>query len=215
MTDHHITVGGTGEASAAPDIAVVTIGVEVTQKTVAAARQGAAGAASIVLRALSDNGVVERDIRTSGLRMHPHYDYSRGSAPKVVGYQASHQFMVKVRAIDSLSGVIDGAALAGGEAVRIHGISFEIDDPASLLVEARRKAVDDARLRAETYAAAAGVTVGQVVSISEIPENGQPIRPMMMARAEAMKMDETPVQPGETTVTAQVVVRFAIAETAG
>jgi uncharacterized protein len=216
VTDQHITVGGVGEASATPDIAVVTIGVEVTQKTVAAARQDAAAASSAVLKTLSQNGVAERDIRTSGLRLNPQYDYSRGSSPKVVGYQASHQFTVKVRAIDTVSAVVDGAVLAGGDATRLQGISFEIDEPAALLAEARRNAVADARLRAETYAAAAGVPVGSVVSISELPANEPPVRPMMMmARAEAMTMDETPIQPGETTISAQVVVRFAIAETAG
>jgi uncharacterized protein YggE len=215
VTDQHITVGGVGEASAAPDIAVVTIGIEVTQKSVASARQGAAAAASGVLKALTGGGVAERDIRTSGLRLQPQYDYSRGSSPKVVGYQASHQFTVKVRAIDTVSAVVDGAVLAGGDAARLQGVSFEIDEPAALLAEARRNAVADARLRAGTYAEAAGVGVGNVLSISELPTNESPVRPMMMARAEAMQMEETPIQAGETTISAQVVVRFAIAETAG
>ena len=215
MTDEYITVAGLGEASAAPDVAVLSLGVEVTEKSVAQARQQAAEAAAAVLDSMRKNGVADRDLRTTGLQLHPQYDYSRNNAPKIIGYLASHQLSVKVRAMDSLSQVVDGAVIAGGDAARLQGISFEVDNPADLLATARRNAIADARLRAETYAEAAGVAVGKVLAISEVEEREPAPRMMMAARAESMKMADTPIEPGESTISVRVTVRFGLAETAG
>ena len=215
MTDEYITVAGLGEASAAPDVAVLSLGVEVTEKSVAQARQQAAEAAAAVLDSMRKNGVADRDLRTTGLQLHPQYDYSRNNAPKIIGYLASHQLSVKVRAMDSLSQVVDGAVIAGGDAARLQGISFEVDNPAELLATARRNAIADARLRAETYAEAAGVAVGKVLAISEVEEREPAPRMMMAARAESMKMADTPIEPGESTISVRVTVRFGLAETAG
>ena len=216
MTDEHITVAGLGEASAVPDVAVLSIGVEVTEKSVAKARQQAAQAASAVMASLAKNGVAEKDIRTAGLQLHPQYDYSRNTAPKIIGYLASHQLSVKVRSMDTLSEVVDGAVIAGGDAARLQGIGFEVDDSSQLLAAARRNAIADARLRAETYAEAAGVKVGPVQVISEVEEREPAPRGMMMAaRAESMKMADTPIQPGESTISVRVTVRFGLSETPG
>ncbi len=216
MADDGITVSGVGEVQAPPDIAVIAIGVEVTAPTVGEARDGAAMAGNAILAAMRESGVRDRDIRTVGLHLNPQYDYSRDSTPKIIGYQASNQLSVKVRAMDTVSGVIDGAVKAGGDAARLNGITFAIDDPSPLVAEARKKAVVDARLRAETYAAAAGVTVGAVLGIWEESAADPPVRPMMMmARAESLKMADTPIQPGETTVSASVTVRFGLGETQG
>lgn len=216
MADETITVAGNGEASAAPDIATLTLGVEAMAKSVAQARQEAAQAAAAVLAALADGGVAERDIRTSGLQLHPQYDYSRNNAPKITGYMASHQLTVKVRSMDALNAVVDNAVLAGGDAARLQGISFDVDEPAALLAQARRAAVADARLRAETYAEAAGVGVGRVLAIAETGSEAHPPMPMMMAaRAESMKMADSSIQPGETTITAHVTVRFELTQDHG
>lgn len=215
MTDEYISVAGIGQASGVPDVALLSVGVEVTEKSVAKARQQAAEAAAAVLDSMRASGVAENDIRTTGLQLNPQYDYSRNAAPKIGGYVASHQLSVKVRAMDSLSQVVDGAVLAGGDAARLQGISFEVDDPAELLAAARRNAIADARLRAETYAEAAGVAVGNVLAISEVEEREPAPRMMMAARAESMKMADTPIEPGESTVSVRVAVRFALAETAG
>ncbi len=211
MADDGITVSGVGEVQAPPDIAVIAIGVEVTAPSVGEARDSAAVAGNAVLAAVRESGVRDADIRTVGLQLNPQYDYSRDSTPKIIGYQASNQFSVKVRAMDTVGGVIDGAVIAGGDAARLNGITFAIDDPSPLVAEARKKAVADARLRAETYAAAAGVTVGAVLGIWEESAPAPPVRPMMMmARVESMQMADTPIQPGETTVTASVTVRFGL-----
>ena len=84
------------------------------------------------------------------------------------------------------------------------GIEFIVSEQSKLLDQARDDAVADARRKAELYAKAAGVKVGQVMSIDE-EGSSPPVRPM-----QAMRAAGVPVAPGEQTLRASVTVTFAI-----
>ena len=117
----------------------------------------------------------------------------------------SNQVTARVRDIDQLGAVLDALVSAG--ATNIDGPSFDIADPEQLLGEARDAAVADALARARRYAAAAGVELGEILSIEEASSFVPPPRPMM--RAEAMAAD-VPIAPGQTELSASVTVVFAI-----
>lgn len=192
-----ITVSGEGEVRAAPDIMTLSIGIEVEEATVAAAREGAADAANRLLDSLKSNGVAAKDIQTTSVSIYPRYFYSQNEQPRITGYVASNQLSVKVRELDRAGEVIDEAVEAAGDAARLQGISFGIDDPAPLLKEAREKAITDAKSRAEAYARAAGVKVGAVLSISETTASYIPVsRDAGMAYADTDKA--TPIEPGRS-----------------
>ena len=161
-----ISVSGTGEVRAEPDIATVSTGVEVTGETVAEARGGAAEAAAAVIAALLAGGVEEDDIRTVDFSIYPMYDY-RDETPRVTGYVVSNTVLVTVRDVERVGELIDAVAAAGGDAVRFHGISFSHEDPASLADEARELAIADAHARAEHLAELTGVVLGSVISVVE------------------------------------------------
>ncbi|HAE26283.1 MAG TPA: SIMPL domain-containing protein, partial [Hyphomonas adhaerens] len=74
----------------------------------------------------------------------------------------------------------------------------------------RRKAMADARARADLYAKAAGLRVMRIVSINE-SGNYSP-QPMPMARMEAMVSDKasTPMAGGEVGYSATVNVVFEL-----
>ena len=114
---------------------------------------------------------------------------------------------VRVRALDQVGSVLDAAVTDGANT--LNGISFGLADPVPATDEARKAAVADARRKAELYAAAAGVKVGKVLSISE---NGGYAQPMMMAEAMAGKSAAVPVQAGELSVAASVNVTFELTE---
>jgi uncharacterized protein YggE len=107
--------------------------------------------------------------------------------------------------------VLDDAAEAGGDAVRINSISFTVDDPEQYEADARKAAVEDARKRAEELAALAGVTLGKVRSISEsgasIPFAKRGLEGMMLQSAAAPR---TPISPGETEISISVSVVYRI-----
>lgn len=205
-----ITVSGTGEAFAPPDVATLTLGIEVSAPTVAEARERAADAADRLIAAANKaNGVQDRDIQTTYIAVNPLYDYTpTGSPPRIAGYSVANILTVRVRDLDRVSAVIDDALGAAGDAARLNGIQFGIDNREALLREAREKAIADARARAETYAAAAGVRVGEVRAISEVSSPS-----VIVPRAPATGADarSTPIEPGEASLSVTVTVTFALA----
>jgi len=198
-----ISVTGTGQVRAEPDIATVNTGVEVRAETVAAARAGAAEASNAIIAALRAHGVDELDVRTVDFYVYPEYDWG-DDTPRVTGYVFSNTVQVTVRDVERIGELIDAIAVAGGDAVRFGGISFAHADPGALNGEARELAIADARGRAEQLAELTGVTLGSIVSVVETswaaPYAG------FSPRAEFAAADSLgpSIQPGASAVTVTV-----------
>lgn len=208
-TSRFISVSGTGEARAEPDIATLTLGVETRAETVAAARADAARAADAVIAALRDGGVAEADIRTTYFSIGAVYDYS-GERPVIDGYSVSNTVTVTVRDIDATGALIDAAAAAGGDATRFNDISFGYDDPAEYTRVARELAVEDARDKAEQLAELTGVTLGQPISISETSW-AAPVSVRVTEEAVAFADSAgTSISPGTSGISVTVDVVWAI-----
>lgn len=203
-----IAVSGQGSVSVAPDLGLINLGVEVSASTVADARAQAADAMKAIQDALASLGVEARDIQTQYFNIYPQYSYADGEAPKITGFTVSNQSTVKARNLDNVSAVLDAAIDAGGDAVRVNGISFTVEDPEEHLAEARREAVENARAHAEVLADAAGVTLGAAISINESVGGGNPPYPLYERAADAG--GSTPVNPGEQELTISVSVVYGI-----
>jgi uncharacterized protein len=204
-----IVVTGTGEIGARPDIAVIS-GVIVQSGTASAALAENSRAMNAVLQQLRTSGLAGEDLQTSQFSVTPLYETQppereTTAPPRIVGYQVSNQVTARVHEIDRLGSVLDVLVSAG--ATNIEGPSFDIADPEQLLGEARDAAVADALAKARRYAAAAGVELGEIISIEEAGSFAPPPRPMM--RAEAMAAD-VPIAPGQTELAASVTVVFGI-----
>ena len=204
-----IVVTGTGEASARPDVAVLSGGVVVQADTASAALAENTRAMNAVLEQLRAAGLAQEDIQTSQFAVTPLYDTrppdpQRMEPPRIVGYQVSNQVTARVRDIDRLGATLDALVRAGANS--IDGLYFEVADPRQLLGEARDAAVADALAKARRYATAAGVQLGEILAIEEDGSFAPP-RPMM--RAEAMAAS-VPIAPGQTELSAGVTITFAI-----
>jgi len=162
-----------------------------------------------IMASLAANGVDEKDVKTRFFNIYPQYNYRNESAPEITGFTVNNQVTVIVRDIDTASEVLDAAIAAGGDFVRVNGISFTVDDPAQFLDEAREKAVENARAHAETLASAAGVSVGGVRSISESGGGYYPPEPRF-ALDSAASGGSTSISPGEQDLTINVFVVFEI-----
>jgi len=206
-----ISVSGSGRVSVAPDIALITLGVEATAPSVAAARSAAATAMKAVRDSLEHNRVHTDDIQTRTFSIQPQYQYRRDEKPQITGYTVTNRVSVKLRDLDSVSDVLDDATKAGGDAVRIDGITFTVEDPKEYEGKAREAAVEDAHERAQELAALAGVRLGRVLSISEsgasIPLVGKSAERMALQSAAA---PPTPISPGETEISLSVFVVYTI-----
>lgn len=202
-----LSVTADASASRAPDIATLSSGV-VTQATDAnGAMRANAEQMTKVMAAIKAAGIAERDVQTAGISLYPQYRYAENQPPAITGYQASNTVNVKVRDLSKLGKVLD--ALVASGANQINGPTFEIDEPEAAYDEARRSALKKAQARAEMYAAALGLRVRRIVSIGE-GGGFNPPGPMPMMKMAAMDARETPVSPGETSLTASLNVVFEL-----
>ena len=205
-----ISVSGTGEVKTKPDMAVINTGVTTEAPTAQEALSKNNVAMAAVINALKSAGIAEDDIQTSNFSVspqYPPYQPNQTTAPRISGYQVSNQVTARVKDLAKLGSILDTLVRAGSN--QIGGISFDVDEPKPFLDDARKKAVADARAKAELYAAAAGVTLGRVVQISESGGIIMPPQPMFRAAAMA-KMESVPVAAGQQTLSANVSVTYEI-----
>jgi len=208
--EHTITVSGVGTVVTAPDIADLRLGVTFTRPTVRAARADAAAAMTKVIAALKALGIADKDIQTTNISLQPAYDYAaNANPPRITGYTLSNAVAVTVRDLDKVGDAIDNALAAG--ATTFDGVSFRVDDPAKSQQQARTDAMTQARAHANTLAAAAGVAITGVASISETSaQTPYPIYYGAAGAPAAAKDVATPVQVGTADVTITVSVVYLI-----
>ena len=208
-----IWVNGRGEVSAVPDIATLRLGIEAQEASVAVAQSQAAEAMDRVMKVLKDNGVANKDIQTQYFNIHKVTRWDKDREQEVVtGYQVTNMVSAKLREIDKAGAVIDAVAGAGGDLVRIDGISFSIDDPTQYQAEAREKAMAEAKEKAGQIAKLAKVSLGKPTYISESSYAPPPIyrEAFMSDGAMPAAAPETSISPGEMEVTLTVQIAYAI-----
>lgn len=207
-----ITVTGEGRVEAVPDMATVSLGVLREAETADAAMAALAEATGSVIAALEAAGIDGRDVQTDALRLSPvraRLREDEEGPPPIVGFAAETGLTVRVRDLGALGDVLDAVVQEGGNL--FSGLRFGLQEPGPLEDEARRRAVADARAKAELYAEAAGVTLGPLHALTE----AGPVSPLPVARMESAMMADAgamPVAEGEIALTARVMMVYAIAE---
>jgi uncharacterized protein YggE len=204
---HTITMTGHGEIKAVPDTATVNAGVTTNALTAAAALSANTTRMNQVFDALKKLGVADRNIQTTGFSVSPQYTNGDSNNPRrLTGYQVNNEVSVRLEDVTRVGATLD--TLVGAGANQMNSIGFDIANPAPLLEKARTQAVADARARAQTYAQAAGVTLGPIDSISE--GGGEIPRPMFRLEQVVVTGSRVPVAAGEQSVTADVTVVWEI-----
>lgn len=192
--------------SRTPDQVTISAGVMTEATSAQEALATNAQQMDRVMTALRKAGVADKDIRTASINLSPQYRYIDNRAPEITGYQASNQLSLIFRDIARAGPILD--ALVASGANQIQGPAFGVADSDAALDEARAKAIEKARARANIYARAAGMKVRRIVSISEA--GGGPVYPVpMLAMARADKA-ETVIRPGEQALSISVSVAFEL-----
>ena len=155
-------------------------------------------------------GIEERDLQTAGVQIAPRYNYTPKpdgtQEAKLVAYQVTNTLSVRVRDLGKTGEILDKSVTLGVN--EGGGISFTNDDPSAAMTEARKKAVADAIAKAKTLAEAAGVKLGKIVEISEMPFSAPPV-PIMSKYADA-QASAVPIQAGENAYKVKVNVTFEL-----
>ncbi len=203
MSEPGVTVVGTGTASAVPDVLVLQVGTEVRHRDVSEAlAQASAGLSAMVAR-LREAGVPDADLRSSGAALWSQTD-ERG---RLTAHVANQQLTAKLRDLAGAGDLVAEVIAAGGDAARLHGLSFTVDDDAELRAQARERAFSDAQARAEQYATLAGRALGPVRRVTEETGGHRPLAMARFAAAESM-----PVEAGSQEITATVEVEWTFAD---
>ena len=208
-----ITVVGEGSVRIKPDIARAQIGVEVMMDSVKAASEANKERLDAVLAALQAQGIAEADIQTSGFSVYAERFGPNGPLPEdETNYRVSNNVNVTVRDLETLGAVLDAAIEAGAN--NIYGVEFSVDDPTTVESQARQRAVADAQAKAGELAELTGVTLGNVVSVSEVIGNGGGYYSSNFNVAERAMSGggATPISPGELELVMQLQVTYAIGQ---
>lgn len=205
-----ISVNGEGKVKETPDLAIVRLGFEIKAKTVAEAQSQATSSMQGVVEALKALGLEDKDIQTSRFSIFPEPQFEDRKEVGIL-YRVTNVVTARVRQLDRVGEILDAAITAGAN--RVEGLSFTVEDPTPIMEQAREKAVEDAKAKAEQLAKLAGVKVGKLTAISE---SGVGIPFEIMAEA-ALPLGKgggmpTPISPGETEVRLNVHVTYEIAK---
>lgn len=208
-----LIVSGNAQADATPDEATVRLGIVRQETTAQAAQDQANRIAQAILSEIAKLGIPAAQIRTSRLTLTPVYAPGPRSdsreAPRIASYSASNQVSVEVTNLTQIGPVIDAGLRAGSN--QVDGVQFRLKDDLPLREQALKKAVAEARRKAETMAEALNV---RILGIQEVSETGSSVIPrgdggfVTMAAREAAP---TPVSPGQVEVNASVTVKYLIA----
>lgn len=193
-----VTVFGSGHVQGVPDTLTADVGISFTAGDVTSAMNQTNERQQAVINALTGAGLDSKDIRTTDVTLQAQYSIAEpGGSPAITGYRADNVIQVKVHPTDAASRLLALIVSTGGEATRISAVRYKISDDSQLVKDARARAFDDAKNRAQQYAELAGLSLGKVISISEgagaIPVEGAP-------QAPAPRASTLPLEPGQQTV---------------
>ena len=218
-----VSVSGSGQVNATPDVAVVTLGVKTNAPTAAEAFSQNNEQSLSLADALKAANIPAEDIQTQQIQLQPQYQQpqpsmqapqessgSMGSGtrgvnqpPELIGYTAINAVEVRMGQIDQLGALLDSAVQAGGN--RIENIRFEFSDTGDLMDQARQAAWDDALHKAEQLATLSDSQLGMVISINDSSRSPQIGRSMQFAASAA-----APIEPGTQTVEVNLDVTWQL-----
>ncbi len=198
---------GVGQVAVAPDVAMISVGVEVQAPTADRALRLNSARMKEVLALLDERGIAPKDIQTTQFSLHPQWQDKKSSYDQplaIAGFVVTNVVNVRIVNLGMLGAVLDSLTKAGAN--RIQSVRFLVSEPQPHLDEARQLAIIEARRKALMMAEAAGVTLGPILSIEEAGSGPDPV-----FRAEAAFVSAAaPIAEGELALSAEVTIRFAI-----
>jgi uncharacterized protein YggE len=200
-----VTVVGAGEVKGTPDTLTVNASIEFVAPDVSGAMNQTSERQQAVIDALVGFGIVRKDISTSNVSLQP--QFAGGDSTTIIGYRASNSIDVKIRKLDTASQALALIISTGGDATRINSVNYSIEDDSQLVKDARGRAFNDAKDRAQQYAQLSGLDLGKVISITE---SAGPTPPTPLPNFKGAETAAVPLEPGQQTVGFNVTVIFEL-----
>lgn len=210
-----ITVSATGEIYAKPDLALTTFSVVTEAKTVAEAMSENTKKINSVIDFVKAQGVEDKDLKTSSFNIYPRYEWYEGvqippypqGKRVLVGYEVHQALQVKIRNMEKIGSIIQGATDAGAN--QVGDLQFTIDNQDELKKQARAEAIEKAKAKAKELASQLGVSLVRISNFSE-----SALVPRYYGLEEAVGMgggEEVPqIETGENKIEVTVTLTYEI-----
>ena len=203
-----LSVNGRAEIKITPDLAYISIGVHTEDTTAKEAVAMNNSQAQAVIAALKEQGIAAEDIQTTNFSIYPYEKWGPEGQSLGTYYSVDNTVYVTLRDVEALGSVLDEAIAAG--ATNVSGITFDVEDKDALIAEGRTLAVADARTQAESLAEAAGITLGEVYSLSYYNSWPTPYYYDTKGYGGVAMEAAVPISPGQLTLTVDVSISFEI-----
>jgi uncharacterized protein len=206
-----ISLSASGTVKTTPDMVEIATGVTSEAPSARAALDQNTAAMTKVVEALKAEGIEPKDIQTANFSVGPIYeerpvDRPNGKAPAIVGYRVTNQVRITLHDTGKLGAILDKVVSLGAN--QIDSIEFGVSEPEALKDEARKLALKNVTDNAKLYAQAAGVTLGQILTITEEESSYQPR--YMPAAASMERAKAVPIEAGTAAVEVNVRVSWEI-----
>lgn len=205
-----ITVTGVGHVAVVPDELGFQLSVSVLRDDLDQAMNDGNSAMQSVIDTLTSAGVADKDVQTTDVSLYPEYGHRRGEPRTLRGYRVNQTVSVTVDDLSKASAVVAAALAAGGEGVSLDGLQLQVSDQDGRLEPARSDALDQAKAKAEEYAAHAGQELGDIVRISEVADQAYDRDLAYASAADGAEAAPMPLAPGEQDLTANVLVVYEL-----
>lgn len=205
-----ITVSGEGKVVGIPDVALIDLGMVVERPAVAAAQKENTRVMNELISKLKGMGVDAKDIQTTAYNVYPAYDWNNGKQT-LRGYSVSQNVHVKVRDLEKVGDIIGTAGGLGAN--QIGGINFSVDEPEALRAQARLKAIENAKEKADALSRSADVRLVRVVNFQESYNTPGPVPyydKMALGMGGAEAVPAPAVEAGSNEINANVTLTYEI-----
>lgn len=212
-----ITISASGEVFAKPDLAITNFSVVTEAKTVGQALAENTQKMNAVISSIKNEGALDKDLKTTSFNIFPRYEFQKAEPELypyppgkrvLVGYEVSQSLQVKIRDLTKVGRVIEKAAAAGAN--QVGDLQFTIDKEDDFKSQARKQAIDKAKVKAKELTDSLGVRLGRVTSFSE--GFSGPIffglKEMMAAPTPAPGVPQ--IETGENKIEVQVTINYEI-----
>ena len=202
-----INVSGEGKIMVTPDRADITIGVENTGADAADVKKKNDATVDAVIKYLKSIKLPSEDYQTQRVNLNRNYDYNK----KKYSYVASQTIVIHLKDISKYDAMMMGLVDAGVN--NIEGVQFKTSKQAQYESEARVKAIEQAKQKANDYAGALGQKVGKAITVTDNTQSYYPqvmMRSMKFEDASAADMPKETLAIGEITITANVNISFEL-----
>lgn len=205
--NRYITISADGTVKVAPDAVRINFTVTTIEPTTKEALSVVASSASAVRASLLANKVASKDLSSQGVSIYPEYNYTQEVGQTLIGYRASQSFVVIIRKANT-AGAVDSMVMAGGDSLRLEGVSPFVLNSSKAIIAARTLAVKNAKSKASSYASLLGIKLDKV---NYLVENSSPVySPPIMMGMEKDSAGSTQIDLGLQNVTVSITVQWSL-----